>query len=366
MAKQQSTSAPPASEPNDLQRALRIIGKFAGFSLLAAAAVFILGEIIFGDSFAVWLTRLLALAVLAGGLMLLRYPVRVVFLQGKEDTWYALYSWDHHLIGFVPRGMARILPLQHTEKWREVHPVFVRHDVQARNRQYDMFTVHVRVSFDVLPDEVYGADARWLYEQYPDGLEVMVKQKIGDVVSAELRNVDSFSRTIEAETETALCETLNRAFEFLSNKGIDIRPQATLVDIIIPDEILKQRMKIRAEYSTLQIIREVAHDMGMSTDELLMQRVLENLPRVPSNRLSQRDIIAAVQAFGAERGVLSGQPLPHRLASPPEAAYIEDKDFVPDDQEAPGSRSFIEGRYEPIDENDPDSDGSPRGYVSPF
>lgn len=312
------------------------------FSIFAFVGllIFIWGESTF-DGVAAWITRMIASALVVVGLVAWRLPLKPVYLTGEEDMWYVVLGWDERTVGFIKSGMGRVTPIQQVEKWRRVGPIFIKHNVTAQNRLLDTFDVHVRLRFEVYPEMSHGPDARWLRDQYPKNLDAMARGIVGDAVVTEMRRIESFSQVIEHEAEETIREAINAKFSFLAEKGIFIDETSTFVDIMVSPEVLAQRVKARAELSTLQIIRNVAHDMGISTDELLIQRALERLPDARA-RQSVSEIAAVLQMLRSQQAT----PLP-----------------APTDIEDDG---YIEGDYYD-DPNDPDADDSDsRSVYSPF
>ncbi len=337
-----SSTTQPSSTP--LGRVIRTILITAGIFAFIGLLILLWGESTF-DGMAVWLTRLIALSLVTAGLLAWRLPIKPIYLTGEEDMWYVILGWDERTVGFTKAGMRRILPIQKVEKWRRVMPLFIKHNVTAQNRLLDTFDVHVRLRFEVYPDRTHHTDARWLRDQYPKNLDAMIRGTLGDIVTTELRKVASFTQVIEQEAEQNIREAINAKFAFLLEKGIFIDEAATFVDIMVSTEVLAQRVKARAELSTLQIIRDVAHDMGITTDELLIQRALEKLPDARA-RQSVSEIAAVLQMLRNQQAT----PLPAST----------------DDYYAEDEFGYIEGDYYD-DPNDPDAeDGDSRSVYSPF
>lgn len=365
------SNSPPPSSSTLLTRFLQI----AAVLLIACAAVglmiYLWGESTF-DGVMVWVTRLVALGLIGVGLAAWRLPLKVLYLAGEEDEWYVLLGWDRRTIGFVKAGITRITPVQQTEAWGRVQPLFIKHDVKAQNKLLDSFDVHARVRLDVYPSVVSGADARWLRDQYPKGVAGMAQSLLTDVITAQLRKITSFREVVEQEAEAMLREAINQKFGFLAHRGVYIDETATFVDVMVSAELLMQRSKTRAELSTLQIIRDVAHDMGISTDELLIQRALEQLPTARS-RQSISEITAVLQMLRqqpVQKPTVAQLPIRSEAEVLPPPIEDEIGDVVED--EAPVSSvqrplSYVEGQYQAIDPNDPDSEGdSTKSIFSPF
>ncbi len=372
MAEQQ---AAPPKEYGSLERFLRMFGVIFGGACFIAFIIYFIGENSF-DGAAVWLTRLLALAIVVLGVVGWRLRIRPIYLEGEEGEWYILQGWDKRTIGFVAAGFNFIKPIQRAERWKRVQPLFIKHDVSAQNKTMDTFDVHLRVHFQIDPDNVLDANALWLKEQYPAGIVGMTKGMLTDAATDELRKISSFSQVVEKEAEEKLKNTINRKFAFLAAKGIRIDELATFVDIMVSRDVLMQRVQARAEWSTMQIIRDVAHDLGISTDELLIQRALERLPDARS-RQSVGEIAAVLQMLRSQttppsqiQESLYVQEEPHQLAPSYENEIIEDDGEIVDQgyisQSQP--RSFVEGQYSADDPNDPDPDDdeASRSYFSPF
>lgn len=369
MPSRKSAPPPPSSAaPNDFfQTALLFMFGFAA----AAILVYLWGEHSLHGRWTL-LSRLAALALLGVGLVAWRLRIKLVHLAGEEDEWYVLSSWNGRTIGFLRAGFNRITPIQKTEAWTRVLPLFIKEDVNAQNKLLDSFDVHARVKFEVYPDMVAGAEARWLRDHYPKGIEDMVRGMLRDVVAAELRKVDSYSQVMNREgaAEASLREAINRKFAFLAEKGVYLDEAVTFVDIMVSAALLMQRSKTRAELSTLQIIRDVAHDMGISTDELLIQRALEQLPNSRS-RQNIGEIAAVLQMIRQEASYKAALP-PHSVVDVDlegDAEDIED-DWDEDDEDyAQTPSSYVEGQFEPIepDPHDPDDEGDgSKSIFSPF
>jgi hypothetical protein len=318
---------------------------------------------------------LIALAVLGFGLVGWRFPLKPTYLEGEESEWYVLQGWDKRTVGFVEEGINFIKPIQQVQRWKRVQPLFIKHDVSAQNKTMDTFDVHLRVHFVVDPRGVLGANALWLKEQYPEGIVGMAKGMLTDAATDELRKISSFSQVVEKEAEEKLKNRINRKFAFLADKGIRIDELATFVDIMVSKDVLMQRVQARAEWSTMQIIRDVAHDLGISTDELLIQRALERLPDSRS-RQSVGEIAAVLQLLRSDTPATP--QIQERVAIPegydaPEVIYdegvVDDGEIVDDEFDTQGRpRSFVEGQYAADDPNDPDPDDdeASRSYYSPF
>lgn len=371
MAEQQHT---PPTEYGSLQRFLRIVGAMFGGSLVVALVIYLVGESSF-DGVAVWLTRLFALLVVGFGLVGWRFSIKPTYLEGEEGEWYVLQGWDKRTIGFVSAGICFIRPIQRVERWKRVHPLMIKHDVEAQNKTMDSFDVHLRTHFVVEPRGILGANALWLKEQYPTGVEAMIKGMLKDTVTDELRKVVSFTQVVEKAAEETLKETINRKFAFLAAKGIQIDELATFVDIMVSKDVLMRRVEARADWSTMQIIRDVAHDLGISTDELLIQRALERLPDARS-RQSVGEIAAVLQLLRSQPSTPSqieeGASVVEDYAEQ-EVIYEDEMDdeveIFEDEFDTQGRpRTFVEGQYMADDPNDPDPDDdeASRSYYSPF
>jgi hypothetical protein len=364
--------ASPPTEYGSLERFLRLFGIMVGGSGFVAFVIYFVGENSF-DGVAVWLTRLIAVAVLGFGLVGWKFPLKPTYLEGEENEWYVLQGWDKRTVGFVEAGISFIKPIQRVERWKRVQPLFIKHDVSAQNKTMDTFDVHLRVHFVVDPSGVLGANALWLKEQYPEGIVGMTKGMLTDAATDELRKISSFSQVVEKEAEEKLKHTINRKFAFLGDKGIRIDELATFVDIMVSKDVLMQRVQARAEWSTMQIIRDVAHDLGISTDELLIQRALERLPDSRS-RQSVGEIAAVLQLLRSESTVSPQiqSPIPEGYDQP-EVIYDElvdeNGEIIDQEFDTRGQpRTFVEGQYVADDPNDPDPDDdeASRSYYSPF
>ncbi len=339
-----STSQPAPT--NMLKQTLHTMGMILGGCALAAVAIFLIGERAF-DGPVAWFTRLVALSLLILGVVGWRLRLKTIYLAGEEDEWFVLHGWDGRTIGFVKSGMRHITPIQSTAPWRRVQPLFIKHTVTAQNQMLDSFEVHMRVRLEVFPDGVRSVEARWLFDNYPQAIETTARSLLADTATTELRKIDSFSGTIEYETENIIREAINSKFAFMQNYGIYVDEAATFADIMVSAEVLQQRIQARAELSTLQIIRDVAHDLGISTDELLIQRALENLPNMRS-RQNIGEIAAVLQALRTQT-----------LQSPP----LLEEVIVPATESSP--TTYVEGEY--YDPNDPDAeDDDSRPIYSPF
>lgn len=341
-----------------ISHVLRTVGSLTGGILLSAFILYILSGVLF-DGLLLSIVRLLAFALAGFGLVAWNLPLKPVYLTGEADEWHTLLGWDGRTIGYVKAGPAMIKPIQRTRRWLRVNPMFVKHDTQAQNRLLDTFDIHIRVSFDIYPSQARHANARWLMDVYPDGLMGMIRGTLNDIAKAELRGLDSFSRVVESQTEDSIKAAVNDKFGWLADKGVYLNAGATFVDVMVAADLLVKRTKARAELSTLQLIRDVAHDMGMTTDELLLQRALERLPDTRTARVNVSEIAGVLQALRAQK--------PRQL----EAPHVSEAVLQPDIEEPTGPTytppsSYVEGYYQVIDPNDPDDTDGPKGIYSPF
>lgn len=349
------------SEVNSpMSHLLRTVGSITGGVLVAAFAVYLLSGLFF-DGFLLSLVRFLSIVLAGFGLVAWNFRLKPVYLTGEADEWYVLLGWDGRTIGFVKAGPTMIKPIQQTRRWLRVNPMFVKHDAQAQNRLLDTFDIHMRVSFNIFPNEARHANARWLMDVYPDGLMGMIRGTLNDIAKAELRGLDSFSRVVESQTENSIKAAINDKFGWLVEKGVHLNAAVTFVDVMVAADLLVKRTKARAELSTLQLIRDVAHDMGMTTDELLLQRALERLPDTRTARVNVSEIAGVLQALRAQKPRQLEPPPP---SEPPIYAEIEETErtaYTP-----PPPASYVEGYYQVIDPNDPDEDDGTKGIYSPF
>lgn len=346
------------SETNSpMNHVLRTIGSITGGILVAAFILYILSGLFF-DGAMLSIIRALSILLGAFGLIAWNFPLKPVYLAGEADEWYTLLGWDGRTIGYVKAGPAMIKPIQQTRRWLRVSPMFIKHDAEAQNRLLDTFEIHMRVSLNIYPNEAKHANARWLLDVYPEGLMGMIRGTLNDIVKAELRGLDSFSRVVEAETEQSIRDAINEKFDWLAEKGVYLNPSATFVDVMVAADLLVKRTKARAELSTLQLIRDVAHDMGMTTDELLLQRALERLPETRTSRLSVSEIAGVLQALRAQK--------PRQIEPPVVIEPSYETINEPDEPAYTPPSSYVEGYYQVIDPNDPDEDDGPKGIYSPF
>jgi hypothetical protein len=365
----------PLPPPTPISRLLRIVLLTAGGFAFVAILLLLWSRSVEGVP--AWGARIVAFLLLGTGLLAWNFHIKILYLAGEEDEWYVLLGWDRRTVGFVRAGLNRIKPAQQTEPWRRVQPLYIKHDVKAQNKQLDSFDVHVRVRLEIYPQVVHGPDARWLRDQYPVGVESVARGMLTDVVTAELRRTASYSQVIEKDAEQSLRQAINEKLTLLAYKGAYVDESVTFVDIMVPAEVLAQRTKTRTELNTLLTIREVAHDMGISTDELLIQRALEQLPAARS-RQSVGEIAAVLQLLRAQQ---SSMP-PSQLV-PPEArletvipSAVDDEigevvDISVTHEVETGKRptTYVEGQYQTInpDPHDPDAEGdNTKSIFSPF
>ncbi len=349
---------------------------FVGFGF-AAFFIFLLGEGLLGASGLNWISRVVAGLVGLFGLIAWAQPLKVVHLKGEDDEWHILKGWDGRIIALIPGGgVRRITPLQETIYWRRVNPIMVKMDTLAHNRHYDKFEIHVRVLFEFDFEYVYGSkNFRWVQENYPDNIKATAEGILANIVSEHMKQVQSFNLAVEEETEANIKAAIHQKFSMWEDYGVFINENVTFVDVMIPQEVWEQRTSIRAELSVLQIIREVAHDMGINTNELLIQRTLERLPHAKT-RQNVGEIAAVLQMLHSQsiQQLESGtyeDDLPTepqiRVEEPvrpaPEAEVIDEEPPINPDDTTP--TAYVEGVYEPIDDIDPDADGGGTIY-SPF
>lgn len=383
--------SPPASPPGnppknqtDVSRTVTIIAQYLGGGVVLFVIVYFLAGLLF-DGILASFFRLLGLAAAIGIASAWGWKSKMIHLRGEEDQWYVVRGWNRRVQGFLRSGFNRITPLQIVDNnMVQIAPIFIRHDIKGvHNQSMDRFDVHMRVNLLVDPSKASGADARWLIGNYPDKIAGMVKGMMEDIAKIEVRRIDRFTKVMETDTEQILREQLAAKLIFLEGRGVTIMPNSILVDIHIPDELIAQRLKTRAEFTTLQAIRDVANDMGISTDELLIQQVLQRLPHL-SGKNAHREIARILHQLG-----MQGQPTYRQTPPPPppSAAIPEAVPPIPDqvawqveeptaetplEENPPPNqqarpRGYVEGHYSPIDDSDPDSDGSQqKGIFSPF
>lgn len=348
---------------------------FVGFGF-AGFFVFMLGEGLLSASGLNWLSQVVAGGLVAFGLIAWRQPLKVVHLKGEDDEWHLLKGWDGRIIGLIPGGgMRRIMPIQEVVHWRRVNPIMVKMDTVAHTRHYDKFEVHVRALFDFDFDYVVGSkNIRWIQENYPQNLKASAEGILNNLISEHMKQIQTFNLAVEAETEAQIKAAIQSKFEMWERFGVFLNEHVTFVDVMIPQEVWEQRTSIRAELSVLQIIREVAHDMGINTNELLIQRTLERLPHAKT-RQNVGEIAAVLQMLHTqsiqqlEAGFIEDlPPEPEIRVEPPVADappidVINDEPPINPDDTTP--TAYVEGVYEPIDDIDPDADGGGTIY-SPF
>jgi hypothetical protein len=378
MSDKNTTPNTDAATRDDFGRAVRLLGRFYALLLGVAVVVYGLGYILFRGSPVMYLVYLVLAGIVAFGVTSLQRPLKPVYLLGEDDDWYYLLGWDQKIVGFVHAGgfgVKRIPMLQEAVKWKRVTPLLIVDQFAAHTRVHDTFDVHVKTIFEIHPDWVQTTkNARWLIENYPDEMINTAKAIIKDLVQAEMRQVELFSDATEAATEQRLRDTIHRAFDMWQPYGVYINEDVSHVDIMVAQDVRRKRVDARAELSRIQIIRDVARDMGITTDELLIQRALERLPDSRS-RQSVGEIAAVLQMLRQQMPVekLPDHHPPDDTPSEPEirvedSSGAEQRPLVHStdvNEEKPAS--YVEGYYEPVDDYDPDRDGDgPTGIHSPF
>lgn len=346
-----------------LSEALNIAFKYAlGFGFVAALVI-LAGENLLASTPLVWLTRLLGVGILYYGLTAWTRPLKPAILPGEDDEWYYLLGWDGRRIGFISAGTHRINPLQSTEYWRRITPVIAKIETTVHNKQLDTFDVYVKVLFDIRPWAVETTKGiRFLSENYPDGLVTMATGILEDIILQTMRRVDGFSVAIEHQTEAEMAAAIMSRFEAWEANGVFVNADSLLVDIMVTQDLLQKRIEARAELSVLQIIRDVAHDMGISTDELLIQRTLERLPeaRTRQNLSEIADVLKLLRDMPEKSPAKSTDGFEMDIRVEPNQAEHAQLPV-----ETPST--YIEGSYEYVDEYDPDADDDqPRDIYSPF
>ena len=349
---------------------------FVSFGL-GAFFVFLLGEGLLASDGLNWLTRVGSGLLALFGLIAWAQPLKVVHLKGEDDEWHFLKGWDGRIAALIAGGgIRRITPLQETEYWRRVNPIMVKMETIAHTRHYDKFEVYVRALFEFDFTYVTGSkNFRWIQENYPDNVKAIAEGILDNIVSEHMKQIQTFNLAVEEETEANIKAAIHRKFAMWEGYGVFLNEHVTFVDVMIPQEVWEQRTSIRAELSVLQIIREVAHDMGINTNELLIQRTLERLPHAKT-RQNVGEIAAVLQMLHVqsrqqleagtyeddlptETQIRVEEPAP----APPQVEIIDDEPPINPDDTSP--TAYVEGVYEPIDDIDPDAGGSGTIY-SPF
>ncbi|NDJ87077.1 MAG: hypothetical protein GYB66_14455 [Chloroflexi bacterium] len=364
------TNQPPA-ESGPLTSALRTIGILLGGFSFVALLVFLWGENTLNGG-TVWFSRLAALALVILGIIVWRLRWKPVYLSGEKDAWHVILGWDGRTLGFARSGVSRLRPIQRTAPWARVHPLTVHHDIQTRNRLQERFDVHVRVALTIYPEDATGADARWLRDVYPDKLSEMVRGIINETVTRALRSANSLTQMAEYSLEERLSDQIHDALDFLSARGVSVNTEATFVDVMIAADMLVRRLRAGATPDVIQAIRNVAHQMGIATDETLIQQVLAALPKRRTQTTLQ-DIAAILQSVHNADSIRE-TPAPTTTEAPP--AHEPNADTLeqpaaaglppePVDQQP---THYIEGTYQKDqpDPNNPDSDNESQQFYSPF
>jgi len=303
----------------------------------------------------------------------LQRPIKPVYLRGEDDDWYYLIGWDRKMVGFIHAGgvgVKRIPLLQEAIKWRRITPLIVADHYTAHTRIHDTFDVYVKIIFELHPDWVEASkNARWLIESYPDSILNAAKNIIKDLIQGEMRQVEHFSVATESSTERALRDKIHSTFQMWEPNGVYVNENVTHVDIMVAQDVRRKRVDARAELSRIQIIRDVARDMGITTDELLIQRALERLPD-SRTRQSVSEIAAVLQMLRRQMPVQQLPDSPDYDDSPerPDIHVDEpDREAGYEHQDTSDTTSYVEGYYEPLDDYDPDrDDNGPKGIYSPF
>lgn len=370
-----SSSAPPAP-PNPFVRLAQVWGVLFIAGVVAGLLIYLIGTILSDSDVVKGFFGFIGLSVVvfAGSAAFL--PIKPIYLTGEGDQWYLVLGWDNRLQGFLPTGrMTRIKPAQQIRKWVRVGPVMIKHDMQVYTGSRDLFDVHFRVMLRVNPSDVRFADAQGLYDLYRDNLIGMVRATIEDMIVRKMRTIHSFTQVAEERgIEGALIAAINNNFAYLEGKGIQIIADQTFIDIMVPKEVLAQRIRTRADLTELQVIRNAAHELGIPITELLVQQVLSKLTSPQRTaRISQQEVMTALEILGRQSTPPNGivppeMPSVQPPAPPPPlpSEYITEEPPLP--PEPPKPTTYIEGNYRYSDEqhpNDPDGN-APTKYVSPF
>ncbi|MBI5931759.1 MAG: hypothetical protein HY862_20785 [Chloroflexi bacterium] len=373
-------TAPPEPQmpPNPFIRLLQVWGTFCAAGIVGGLLVYVIGSSLSDSGMVEGFFAFIAIGLVLLGSSAAFLPIKILYLTGEADQWYLLLGWDDRLISFLPTGMARIKPAQQTRKWMRIHPLVIKHDMQIYTGSRDLFDVHFKVVLTVNPYHVKYMDAQALYDQYKDGLIATVRGTIEDLVIRKMRSIHSFTQVAEERSiEGALINAINSSLDMFATRGVAVVAEQTFVDIMVPKELLAQRIRTRADLTELQVIRNAAHELGIPLTELLVQQVLSKLTSPQrATRISQQEVMAALELLNRQQPPLASpmgftppeEPLPIQ-PPPPIAPPIENEfvtgDTAPISPEPSKPTTYIEGTYRYSDDNDPDGD-TPKRYVSPF
>ncbi len=367
-------TAPPESQPpmppSPFIRLLQVWGTFCAAGIIGGLVVYLIGTSLSDSGIIEGFFALTAIGFALLGSAAAFMPIRIVYLTGEADQWYLRLGWDDRLLGFLPTGMARIKPVQQTQKWKRVFPLTIKHDMQVYTGSRDLFDVHFKVLLMINPHDVKSMEAQLLYDQYPDGLITAVTSAIEDIITRKMRGIHSFTQVAEERSiEGALINLINSGLGIFISWGVAITAEQTFVDIMIPKEALAQRLRTRTDLIELQVIRNAAHEMGIPLTELLVQQVLSKLTSPQrATRISQQEVMAALELLNRQQqpqtppAFVAPQVPP--IQPPPENEFVANG-TGPIAPEPANPTSYIEGAYRYSDDNDPDGD-TPKRYVSPF
>lgn len=370
-------TAPPESQPqmppSPFMRLLQVWGTFCAIGVIGGLLVYVIGKSLTDSGIIEGFFALLAIGFAILGSAAAFSPIKLVYLSGEADQWHLLLGWDDRLIGFLPSGMVRIKPVQQTRKWKRIHPLVIKHDMQVYTGSRDLFDVHFKIVLTVNPYGVQYMDAQMLYDQYQDGLMAFVISTIEDMIVRKMRGIHSFVQvTEERSIEGAIIHSINTGLEMLAARGVTVVAEQTFVDIMIPKEALAQRLRTRSDLIELQVIRNAAHEMGIPLTELLVQQVLSKLTSPQrATRISQQEVMAALELISRQQHSQTQPtfvaPEPPPIPPPPPANEFVADDTGPIASEPAKPTTYIEGAYRYSDDNDPDADGNrPTRYISPF
>lgn len=348
----------------------KIYLKYLAWAALGAAAVFITGETFAQGQTLVWLFRLGAVGVLLFGLTNWNRPIVPRFLEGPPYKFYLVFRYDTTPVRLIQAGNRMICPSEYVNDAQAIEVTLPTIEIEfkrtAYNRTFDTFDVYLKLKFDLRPNLASGFGALWFAANYTDGMCSEINTVLSDLIIQTMRDIEGFSIAIERETEEAIKEMVMAEFEPWHERGLVINAGASFVNVLVAEQVLSSRVEARAELSILQIIRDVAQEMDIPVNELLIQRTLEKMPQART----KQDIGAIAEVL---RAVYQDTAPPE----PPPVPRGKEEDFEMDIRVDPKQprpqledtqpRTFIEGEYHFVDENDPDAeDTGPTRHISPF
>jgi hypothetical protein len=353
----------------------KIYIKYLAGAALVAIAIFVIGESFARGMSIVWLFRIGAGATLLFGLTNWNRPIVPRLLEGPPHKYYPVYRYDNTPARLIQAGNRMICPSEYVNDAQGVEVTQPAIEIEFRrttyNRTFDTFDVYLKLKFDLHPQQAIGFGALWFVTNYTEGMRSEIETVLSDLVIQTMRDIEGFSVAIERATEEAIKEMVMAEFEPWADRGLVINPSASFVNVLVAEKVLNSRVEARAELSILQIIRDVAQEMDIPVNELMIQRTLEKLPQART----KQDIGAIAEVLRAvhQDAVASTRP-----ESVPTSEQVED-DYEMDIRVDPNRRqshpqledshprSFVEGEYEFTDDNDPDAEdtGTTR-HISPF